>query len=210
MACLKDPSATDEVPAGRLSIDYGEQKPSAAATASVESSEKESLCTAASRALQTVQERVEHLKPASLSEEAMAQINNLWETLDEIQETIDTCEMDREGLGVVNEMRKKAEELVAKQDEVDCGGKAEDGGGTTIAFGGSSSDSCIMGSTTEGFGGVASKGGLNVMAQPKTVGEQKSANPVSMMLIKRNKKKDAVVESTVAGNKENLKRVRIE
>ena len=54
--------------------------------------------------------------------------------LDEIQETIDNCEQDHEGLRDVNEMRKKAEDDIKKADTADAfaaSNKDESSNGTT-------------------------------------------------------------------------------
>ena len=80
------------------------------------------------------QDPISSLKPQDPSDGDT--IHDLRDMMDEIQETIDNCEQDREGLRDVNLMRKKAEENIKKAD------KYEGSTGTaTIGFGNASSAS---------------------------------------------------------------------
>lgn len=86
----------------------------------------------ASTALSTIRHRVSGLKPTD--DTNINSIHDLREMLDEIQETIDNCEQDHEGLRDVNEMRKKAEDDIKKADTADAfaaSNKDESSNGTT-------------------------------------------------------------------------------
>ena len=62
-------------------------------------------------------------------------VHDLREMLDEIQETLDTSEKDKEGLRDISLMRKKAEEDANKSDEPASNVSDAAGGTTSIGFG---------------------------------------------------------------------------
>mmetsp|Transcript_10001 Transcript_10001/g.12690 ORF Transcript_10001/g.12690 Transcript_10001/m.12690 type:complete len:558 (+) Transcript_10001:67-1740(+) len=123
----------------------------------------------ASAALKILRERVSKLKPNDVDDGPI--IHDLREMLDEIQETIDTCEKDREGLRDVTMMRKKAEEEVKRNDDMKDESDASEGATTTIGF---ASAHASASQTTSAFAGAKS------VSLP-------TATP--MMVVKKKKKK---------------------
>jgi SHNi-TPR. len=141
----------------------------------------------ASKALESIRERVSKLLQDPKECEAEAgEMHDLSEMLDEIQETIDNCEQDREGLKDVNRMRKMAEEEIQKADAFDGVGAAVVGvdknegekGVTTIGFGSSS----VVDATTAGVGSV---GGMASNGNGTT---ESNVAVMPMMVVKKKKK----------------------
>mmetsp|Transcript_137 Transcript_137/g.167 ORF Transcript_137/g.167 Transcript_137/m.167 type:complete len:576 (+) Transcript_137:91-1818(+) len=155
----------------------------------------------ASKALSAIRDRVSALKAADPAN--VDKINDLREMLDEIQETIDNCETDRQGLRDVNLMRKKAEEDIRKEDAMGSGNGSTvdgasngdgDGGMTTIGFGSAaassttaaaSAPSSSAGATTIGFGSANDTTSATAAAAP-------------MMVVKKKKKRAAPLQQVDA------------
>jgi tetratricopeptide (TPR) repeat protein len=140
----------------------------------------------ASAALKIMRERVSTLKPEN--EEDCDKAHDLREMLDEIQETIDNTEQDKEGLKDLSLMRKKAEEDANNSDEVNITEiktdpqPQADGGVTSIGFGNETS--------------IAS------------VRQASSTNAAPMMVVKKKKKKRDNDKSLATGD--DAKRLKVE
>lgn len=153
--------------------------------------ENQSVQKQASDALTIIRKRIADMKCGDADDNA--RVDDIREMLDEIQETIDTSEKDREGLRDISLMRKKAEEDVKSNDEPHDTTEAEKGS-TTIGFGKSSSTTIDAGKTvTVGFGSES--------ASSTTAPTKKPAVP--MMVVKKKKKRHATQAET-----ENIKRVK--
>lgn len=154
----------------------------------------------ASKALSTIRDRVSNLKPTDALDADT--IHDLREMMDEIQETIDNCEKDREGLRDVNKMRKKAEEDIKKADSGDAFASAngESNGATTIGFGLEGKEAAASSSTTIGFGSAASASGSTSIGFGSGTSATTSnpENAAAPMLVVKKKKKKATLESSIA------------
>jgi len=182
--CNVDPNAlaeTDE------SLEYHEDSKVSAAAATTDVTENastmrgeamSSIQVRASKALEAIRTRVANaLEKESVKEEDSERVHDMKELLDEIQETIDNCEQDREGLRDVAMMKKQAEEEIRKSDDAE--------GFTTIGFGSSSESKVAVAvaatatsTTTIGFGETATSTPTMALA----------AAP--MMVVKKKKKLD--------------------
>ena len=135
----------------------------------------------ASDALGKIRQRVVKLKPSKTESEE--KLHDLREMLDEIQETVDTCEKDREGLRDVSIMRKKAEEDIKKSDKKSCpddenvSADTKTAATTTVGFASSNI-------TSNGFASMA--GSVDTGKRTKA-GRDK--DPVPMMVVKKKKKR---------------------
>ena len=134
--------------------------------------ENRSVQEMASDALSILRKRVSVMKCDDADDNA--KVHDIREMLDEIQETIDTSEKDREGLRDISLMRKKAEEDVKNNDET-VNTKETESGITTIGFGQTSDAKQTV---TIGF--AAQDASLEPTKKP--------AAP--MMVVKKKKKKD--------------------
>jgi len=193
--CGKIPADMGFVEDKQLLIDYNnEGKPLFLDDKKASSSTESPLNVKISLAFQTIRNRVSNLDPVEI--EDAPKVEDLREMLDEVQETIDTCEKDREGLRDVTKMRKKAEEEVSK-----LGGGFKPSGTnlssshslnnnkentatgviTTIGFETKSSDTS-PGMTTVGFG-------ADSVMQP---------NSLPMKVVKKKKHKGTFVQGGVA------------
>ncbi len=191
----KDPSelaAADESLEALCNIEEGDKKCAAKGlesgkTTGLEETTESSVQTKSSKALSTIRDRVSDLKPSDASD--LDTVNDLREMLDEIQETIDNCETDREGLRDVNIMRKKAEEDAKKEDAMDTSiAQDEDGGTTSIGFGSASVASSTPASASAGFG----------VAPISSTSSKPAASAIPMMVVKKKKKKAATLEQVSA------------
>lgn len=175
--CNVDPNVLAEADE---SLEYREDSKVAAAT-TVPLSSKENVSSSgeamssiqvrASKALEAIRTRVANaLEKESVEEEDSDRVHDMKELLDEIQETIDNCEQDREGLRDVAIMKKQAEEEIRKSDDAE--------GVTTIGFGSTSESKVAAASTTTiGFGKSATSTATMASSAP-------------MMLVKKKKKLD--------------------
>ena len=180
--CNVDPNVLAEADE---SLEYREDSKVAAATtntskenASSSGEAMSSIQVRASKALEAIRTRVANaLEKESIKEEDSDRVHDMKELLDEIQETIDNCEQDREGLRDVAIMKKQAEEEIRKSDDAE--------GVTTIGFGSTSESnvaaatatSTVNSTTTIGFGASATSTATVASSAP-------------MMLVKKKKKLD--------------------
>jgi hypothetical protein len=149
----------------------------------------------ASVALSKIRERVSELKPTDAVDSAT--VHDLREMLDEIQETIDNFEKDREGLRDLSIMRKKAEEEANESDEPKTKPpELEETGTTTIGFGAQESPTFAVASASGG--GFAAAKSISV--------DSGVAAAAPMMVIKKKKKKRDQKQST--GEESSAKRVK--
>ncbi len=182
--CGKNPS---EVAAADSNLEHIENKKMSSVADSKQSAsgkttgldENLSVQEQAANALQIIRKRVVTMKCVDTDDDA--RVHDLREMLDEIQETIDTSEKDREGLRDISMMRKKAEEDVKKNDEAINTTVEEDGATTTIGFGQPSVISDAVKSTTIGF----------VSSQSMVAAENSKKSVAPMMVVKKKKKRDA-------------------
>lgn len=129
----------------------------------------------ASDALSILRKRVSTMKCDDADDNA--KVHDIREMLDEIQETIDTSEKDREGLRDISLMRKKAEEDVKNNDET-VNPKESESGTTTIGFG-------QTGQTSDG------KQTVTIGFAAQNVSSESTKKPaVPMMVVKKKKKRD--------------------
>ncbi len=135
-----------------------------------------------SAALVLIRERVSKLKPANAEDEEG--VHDLREMLDEIQETIDNSETDREGLRDLGIMRKKAEEEANNREDANATSESQSGT-TTIGFGKEQKTLDIEGSA-----------GASTSAFTTTASQQPSAVAAPMMVVKKKKKKRNETQST--------------
>jgi len=161
------------------SLENNENKKCSSATATA--ADNISVQEKASNALNIIRDRVSELKPTNA--EDTEKIFDLTEMLDEIQETIDNCETDREGLRDVNKMRMKAEDDIKKADAMD------------EAFG-TSDDSPAEGSTTTiGFGNTAASPGVTSIGfGAGSTTQEDGKKPVAPMMVVKKKKKATTLE----------------
>ena len=138
----------------------------------------------ASAALKVIRDRVAQLN--AQDSEDNERVHDLREMLDEIQETLDTSEKDKEGLRDLSLMRKKAEEDANKSDEPASNVSDAAGGTTSIGFGQVTSE----GTTFTASASMTS----NVEAAP-------------MMVVKKKKKRD---DDEKPSNDESSKRAKTE
>lgn len=135
----------------------------------------------ASISLGIIRQRVAKLKPSET--ESKEKLHDLREMLDEIQETVDTCEKDREGLRDVNIMRKKAEEDIKKSDKQTSTpqdkSESVDPSAATTTVGFASSNI-----TGNGFANISGSAGMD--PNTKTGGDK---DLVPMMVVKKKKKR---------------------
>ena len=152
-----------------------------------------SLQKQASEAISTVRDRISKLKATDTSDSDA--IHDLCEMLDEIQETVDNCEQDSEGLKDVNKMRKKVEEDIKKSDDGDgfaasaAGASDASGGTTTIGFGNSADGkpaAASLGTTSTGFSAASAASSSSIGFGDSAASSGKAAAP--MMVVKKKKK----------------------
>ena len=105
-------------------------------------------------------------------------VHDLREMLDEIQETIDNAENDKEGFRDLGLMRKKAEEDAKKCDEVEL----QPGSTTSIGFGQDESASVGFNSSNSASKNVA-------LAESSIKASATTSNAPPMMVVKKKKKK---------------------
>ena len=147
------------------------------------SSDNTSVQEKASNALNTIRSRISKLKPGNPEDAGV--IHDLTEMLDEIQETVDNCETDREGLRDVNKMRKKAEDDIKKADAMGAALASTDealaeASTTTIGIG---DDYTSIGVTSIGFGAVSA-----------TTGQEDRKKSTAPMMVVKKKKKTATLQ----------------
>ena len=161
-------SAADE------SLENNENKKCSSATGTA--ADNISVQEKASNALNIIRDRVSKLKPSNA--EDTDSIFDLTEMLDEIQETVDNCETDREGLRDVNKMRMKAEDDIKKADATD------------EAFGNTDDSPAEGSATTIGFGNTAASAGVTSIGfgAASTTHEDGKKPAVPMMVVKKKKK----------------------
>jgi len=130
-------------------------------------------------AISSLLERIASLQPPTTSKTAREEFNNLKETMDEIQEAIDSAEETEEGLKSLGEMKvhgmKKHE--MTKNGKEDAGEKLE--GGRSGA------------TTTIGFGTISSSSSsaVNAAFGSSTTAAATIAAAPTMMVVKKKKKK---------------------
>lgn len=196
-----------ETAAADDSLENHENKKMAATKEASKSSTSASVSVQeqASKALSAIRDRVSKLKPTQSSDDDT--VHDLREMMDEIQETIDNCEQDREGLRDVNKMRKKAEDDIKKADGVEGeSGRSTTGdanaGTTTIGFGSVTKDgkeaTDASSSTPIGFGTATVDSGD---AGATTIGFGTASSTVAsasapMLVVKKKKKKAATLDNT--------------
>jgi len=179
------------------------KKASAKDTKDAENEVVSSVQEKASKALMSIRDRVSKLLSSfSQQSDAIEEMHDLSEMLDEIQETIDNCEQDREGLRDVNRMRKMAEEDIQKADGFD-GAAAAAGGAAAV---GTDSNPSENGVTTIGFGSSSLVCGSGSTAKSVAVangngGEEGKVTVMPMMVVKKKKKPAPVMEETTDAKK---------
>lgn len=175
----------DDIAAADCNLESIDDKKMSSESSKVSSKDKEvNVQAQASEALKMIRSRVSNLKPLDFADSE--KIHDLREMLDEIQETLDTAEEDKEGLRDITLMRKKAEEDANKSDEPNNAESKEEFGSTTIGFG--QETSAFASEILKPFAASAKQ---NVQAAP-------------MMVVKKKKKRD-ISEST---DEETAKRVK--
>lgn len=185
---LKSGEDPDKISEADESLENNENKKMAASEAKAASSSN--VQEIASKALKNIRDRVSNVKASS--EDDKLDIEDFSDILDVIQETIDACETDREGLRDVVEMRKKVEEEINKDDANPFGQSSADEGTTTIGFGTSDSKPTAAASsaTTIGFGGATSNIGFGSSSE--------AAKTVTPMMVVKKKKKAPTLEKVEA------------
>jgi hypothetical protein len=135
----------------------------------------------ASTALNIIRGRISKLKPSNAEDAGL--IHDLTEMLDEIQETVDNCETDREGLRDVNKMRKKAEDDIKNADAM----------GATFAS--TNEAQSEESTTTIGFGAAVATAGMTIIgdAASTSTSQEVGKKPMApMMMVKKKKKRDTI------------------
>ena len=206
IAVMCDQNPT-EIAAADINLENNENKKCAAESVVVDGGkttgldENISVNDQASAALSAIRGRVSKLKPND--PEDNAQVHDLREMLDEIQETIDNSEKDREGLRDLGIMRKQAEEEIKKSDEFDKKAtEAEpepEAGTTTIGFG-AQNESPIESKSASGSETAATKSTSSLIASTT------SARP--MMVVKKKKKKRVELKKSEDDTEPGTKRVK--
>ena len=193
IACM---SGSDPEEIGAIDVLFEKEQQKQCAKNKEESHPAPSIHEKASLSLGNIRQRVAKLEPREKDDQD--KLHDLREMLDEIQETIDTCEKDREGLRDVSIMRKEAEKEIKKADSIVPQDKAE------------STDPHVA-TTTIGFGSSqnATSGGFSKSSgrDPLTKKEDENKTSVPMMVVKK-KKRAPVKNLNSAGREE--KRVRTE
>lgn len=172
--CGKDPS---EIAAADSNLENNENKKPRAIEETKDSDVKENLTVQdqASAAINKIRNRISKLNARDTNDNE--RVHDLREMLDEIQETIDNAEKDKEGLRDLGLMRKKAEEDAKKCDEPE----AQPGSITSIGFGKEKPSVADFVTAKKVSLATSSPRG------PVTT----SSDAVPMMVVKKKKKRDA-------------------
>ena len=160
-------------------VDCGENgvaSASAAVAASASTSTSTSDGNHHSKTMAMLCERIASLQPPTTSKTAREEFNNLKETMDEIQEAIDSAEETEEGLKSLKAHEMKKHEMT-KNGKEDAGEKLEGGR--------------IGATTTIGFGAISSSSSsaVNAAFGSSTTAAATIAAAPTMMVVKKKKKK---------------------
>ena len=128
-------------------------------------------------AISSLLERIASLQPPTTSETAREEFNDLKETMDEIQEAIDSAEETEEGLKSLKAHEMKKHEMT-KNGKEDAGEKLEGGR--------------IGATTTIGFGAISSSSSsaVNAAFGSSTTAAATIAAAPTMMVVKKKKPQD--------------------
>lgn len=173
--CGQDPS---EIAAADKNLENNENKKPCAIIETKNPDVKENITVhdQASAALNKIRNRISKLNAVNTDDSE--RVHDLREMLDEIQETIDNAENDKEGFRDLGLMRKKAEEDAKKCDEVEL----QPGSTTSIGFGQDESASVGFNSSNSASKNVA-------LAESSIKASATTSNAPPMMVVKKKKKK---------------------